>query len=613
MRNRSSAALIRQVLDPTVYSLLETSWASPVPPGRSIEWILDHLLVPPPITTLRVNAVDAEKVEDVIATATKLFYPRDVQRHSLLDDVLIVNHDTVSSSEGLPSRTKQREDPRAKECFVNSDRGCSTNCHAATSISTRTRTVAAGQESQFQRDNKDHDEVVLRTDQRKGLKENGCGQLPVILVDRRCGQAVLRGAHVFSGGVLASEPHLRVGEMVEVFTLPGRLHKSKLAVECANVQRNQEMSSIHSSAVAAQPSELPLHGQKSQEADAHHASEDIRAGGEERSTSADKSDPESNGELRGGDCDCGRSEAQNDETEQEHLASVLRGTYLRAALPERVRKTGIFCGRGIIRQNLGQVYAGKPGIAVEMESAIDLSTLPACLVAQNLPSIVVGHVLSPQPGERVLDMCAAPGGKTLHLATLMKGHGLIVAVERSKTRAEKLRSFLSTSSHASIVEIVCGDSAKGTWQSTQLGMGSHGRDFIGYFDRVLADVPCTALGLRPRIDFEGLTDRVVLAAAKYQREFLKSGCQLLKTGGTLVYSTCSVSRAENEENVAWALRHLPLMLEPAEPFVGTHTFENGDRGARLFPPGEAEKLQRFCPSGNTIGFFIAKFLKTGTG
>ncbi|KEP61275.1 UNVERIFIED_CONTAM: NOL1/NOP2/sun family protein [Hammondia hammondi] len=611
MRSRSSAASIRQVLDPTVYSLLETSWASPVPPGRSVEWILDHLLVPPPITTLRVNAVDAKKVEDVVAAATKLFYPRDVQRHSLMHDVLIVNHDTVNSSEGLHSRTKQREDPRAKKSFVSSDRGHSSNCQAATPISTRAKTVAAGQESQVQRDNKDHDEAVLRTDQRKGLKENGGGQLPVILVDRRCGQAVLRGAHVFSGGVLASEPHLRVGEMVEVFTLPSRLHKSKLAVECASVQRNREMSSLNASTVAALRSELPLHRQKLPGADAHHVSEDIRAGGEERSTSADKSEPASNGGLRG-DGDCGRSEAQNDETEQEHLASVLRGTYLRAALPERVRKTGIFCGRGIIRQNLGQVYAGKPGIAVEMESAIDLSTLPACLVAQNLPSIVVGHVLRPQPGEKVLDMCAAPGGKTLHLATLMKGQGLIVAVERSKTRAEKLRSFLSTSPHASIVEIVCGDSAKGTWQSTQLGKGSHGRDFIGYFDRVLADVPCTALGLRPRIDFEGLTDREVLAAAEYQREFLKSGCQLLKTGGTLVYSTCSVSRAENEENVAWALRHLPLMLEPAEPFVGTHTFESGDTVARLFPPGEAEKLQRFCPSGNTIGFFIAKFRKTGT-
>ncbi|CBZ54899.1 putative NOL1/NOP2/sun family protein [Neospora caninum Liverpool] len=629
MRGPSSDASLRHILDPTVYTLLTTTWPSPVPPGRSVEWVLDHLLIPPSITTLRVNGVDVRTVEDAISTAESLYHPRVVQRHPLLDDVLIITHDSARSEEA-PSDHKRWEDPPGKEVSVDGggdaavfrvpssnekalDTGMrSANGRGAKVAGTHARTATV---EEPQAGGGRHgaptpvDEIGQTQGRLKGKGEES-GQYPVILVDRRCGQAVLRGAHVFAKGVLASEPHLKAGERVDVFALPGRLNPSKLAAKPYAPHR-KATGALHTDADQCRDGSQTRHN--SPGGYQPPLLEDTREAGRKRDcTNGAKPELVISEDLREAECDSARGETHPDGfAEHERLASVLQGTYLRAQLPERVRKTGIFCGRGILRQNMRQVYAEKTGVAIEMDRAVDLSRLPPCLVAQNLPSIVVGHVLAPQPGERVLDMCAAPGGKTLHLATLMKGQGHIVAVERSKTRAQKLRSFLCSSPHASIVEVVCGDSAKGTWRSTHVGAEASPGRRLGNFDRVLADVPCTALGLRPRLDFDGLTDRVVLSAAEYQREFLQSGCQLLKTGGTLVYSTCSISRAENEENVVWALGHLPLVLEPAEPFVGPHTFQSGDALAPLLPPGEAAKLQRFCPSGNTIGFFIAKFRKTG--
>lgn len=237
--------------------------------------------------------------------------------------------------------------------------------------------------------------------------------------------------------------------------------------------------------------------------------------------------------------------------------------------------------------------------------AIDLSSLPPCLVAQNLPSIVVGHVLNPQPGELVLDMCAAPGGKTLHLATLMSGRGVIIAVDRSRSRVQKLKNLAPKCPHGTMIETVFGDSAKCAWTSTKLS--AQAGELTGRFDRVLADVTCTALGLRPRLDFEDVTAEGIFATATYQREFIEAGCRMLKPGGVIVYSTCSITRQENEENVAWALDRLPLELEPAEPFIGT----SPDTAAvsQVLQAKHAALVQRFCPSADTIGFFIAKFRK----
>ncbi|XP_026193994.1 putative methyltransferase NSUN6 [Cyclospora cayetanensis] len=269
----------------------------------------------------------------------------------------------------------------------------------------------------------------------------------------------------------------------------------------------------------------------------------------------------------------------------------LRGAYIGEKDREAVERWGVFCGRGRLVQPLKEVFMHSKGQAICMQSAFDLSDLPASLVAQQLPSCLVGLVLSPQPGEHVLDMCAAPGHKTAHLASLMRNTGVLVALERSKKRAEDMLSLLARLG-APRVECIHADSTKDMWHCS-LGEASQ---LKSRFDKVLADVPCTGLGLRPRIVFDDVDARSVKAAALYQRQFLSKGTELLRPGGILVYSTCSISWEENEGNVEWALKKLPLDLEPAEPFYAAAERRH-----------EGSKVQRFCVAGDTIGFFIAKF------
>ncbi|PNI30454.1 NSUN6 isoform 8 [Pan troglodytes] len=200
--------------------------------------------------------------------------------------------------------------------------------------------------------------------------------------------------------------------------------------------------------------------------------------------------------------------------------------------------TKVFLGNGISELSRKEIFSGLPelkGMGIRMTEPVYLSpsfdsVLPRYLFLQNLPSALVSHVLNPQPGEKILDLCAAPGGKTTHIAALMH-------------------------------------------------------------------------------------DQAV---------------QLLKPEGVLVYSTCTITLAENEEQVAWALTKFPcLQLQPQEPQIGGE----GMRGAGLSCE-QLKQLQRFDPSAvplpdtdmdslrearredmlrlankDSIGFFIAKFVK----
>ncbi|CAH7292333.1 Nsun6 [Phodopus roborovskii] len=237
--------------------------------------------------------------------------------------------------------------------------------------------------------------------------------------------------------------------------------------------------------------------------------------------------------------------------------------------------TKVFLGNGISELSRKDIFNGIPalkGIGIRMTEPIYLSpsfdnVLPSYLFLQNLPSAVVAHVLNPQPGEKILDLCAAPGGSP---------------------------PFLPES-----------------------------------FDRILLDAPCSGMGQRPNMACTW-TLKEVTSYQPLQRRLLNVAVKLLKPGGVLVYSTCTITLAENEEQVAWALTTFPcLQLQPQEPQIGGE----GMVGAGL-SQGQLKQLQRFDPSvvplqdmdtdclGDTkgedmiwlankdcIGFFIAKFLK----
>jgi 16S rRNA (cytosine967-C5)-methyltransferase len=185
---------------------------------------------------------------------------------------------------------------------------------------------------------------------------------------------------------------------------------------------------------------------------------------------------------------------------------------------------------------------------------------------QDEASILIGHLLAPRPGERVADLCAAPGGKTTHLAQLMGNRGEIVAVDPHAGRLRLLRAACQRSG-IGIVEVVSAEA-----QTLRRP---------GRFDRVLVDVPCSNLGVlrrAPELKWQRReSDLSALAAT--QAAILEAAAPLVRPGGVMVYSTCSLEPEENEAVVgAFRAAHPEFSLfspgpdEPAAPFVDASGF-----------------------------------------
>jgi 16S rRNA (cytosine967-C5)-methyltransferase len=157
------------------------------------------------------------------------------------------------------------------------------------------------------------------------------------------------------------------------------------------------------------------------------------------------------------------------------------------------------------------------------------------VMPQSRASMLVARTLDPLPGEQVLDLCAAPGAKTTHLAALMGGEGELVAVEAHAGRAAALSETCARMG-AGHVRVLQAD-------GRELDAG-----FEGKFDRVLVDPPCSGLGTlqsRPDLRWQERRSRLGELAGK-QLELLRAGAAALRPGGSLVYSVCTVSRAEQE-------------------------------------------------------------------
>jgi 16S rRNA (cytosine967-C5)-methyltransferase len=166
------------------------------------------------------------------------------------------------------------------------------------------------------------------------------------------------------------------------------------------------------------------------------------------------------------------------------------------------------------------------------------------LMPQARGSAVVARVLAPEPGERVLDLCAAPGGKTTHLAALMCGEGELVAVEVHPGRARAL-------------EETCRQMGADNVRVVQVDA----REFSDpqAFDRVLVDPPCSGLGtLQARPDLRWQPRRGQIAElADRQAQLLRAGAAQLRPGGSIVYSVCTISRQEADQVVDEFVAELP--------------------------------------------------------
>ncbi|MCD2492366.1 16S rRNA (cytosine(967)-C(5))-methyltransferase RsmB [Lacrimispora sp. NSJ-141] len=209
------------------------------------------------------------------------------------------------------------------------------------------------------------------------------------------------------------------------------------------------------------------------------------------------------------------------------------------------------------------------------------------LQVQDVSSMLAGMAAAPKEGDFVLDVCSAPGGKSLHAADLLHGTG---HVEARDLTAEKVRLIEENIGRSSLTNL----SAR-VWDALVLD-----KDKIASADVVIADLPCSGLGIIGRksdIKYK-MTEDAQKELVMLQRRILDVVWQYVKPGGRLVYSTCTVFSSENAENADWFTENYPFYTESLEEVLPKRFFtETTGQGKLQLLPGEK----------GTDGFFIARF------
>lgn len=162
---------------------------------------------------------------------------------------------------------------------------------------------------------------------------------------------------------------------------------------------------------------------------------------------------------------------------------------------------------------------------------------------QNESSVLVGHAMEPKPGELVYDLCSAPGGKSTHMAQLMDNQGQIIAVDQTEAKVELIRENTRRLG-ITIINAMVGDAS-----TIKLPLA----------DKVLVDAPCSGLGVlshRPDTRWSKSLQEI-RELSKIQKNILTNASQLVRPGGFLVYSTCTIEPEENQENISWFLNKYP--------------------------------------------------------
>lgn len=175
---------------------------------------------------------------------------------------------------------------------------------------------------------------------------------------------------------------------------------------------------------------------------------------------------------------------------------------------------------------------------------------------QDVSSMLVGDIAAPKEGDYVIDLCAAPGGKTLCIADKLKGTGRVDARDISRTKTDYIRENAIRQNFLNVVVT--------EKDATQLDS-----DSLEKADIVLADVPCSGLGVMGRktdIKYK-LNPAKIQELAGLQREILEQASTYVKPGGTLIYSTCTIGKEENQDNVEWFLENYPYELESLDPYL----------------------------------------------
>jgi 16S rRNA (cytosine967-C5)-methyltransferase len=248
-------------------------------------------------------------------------------------------------------------------------------------------------------------------------------------------------------------------------------------------------------------------------------------------------------------------------------------------------------GSGVSHQSETSILTYRQGVAVEIKRS--RTGLPSIMETpwyssgrihlQSLPAILTSHILDPKPGETIVDLNCAPGGKTSHISQLTGNQARIIGFDRNARKIEKAKELMQRMGCTNY-QLISHDSRYVD------------RDYNIRADRVLVDPPCTALGIIPKLAIETTAQNVENSAA-YQKQFLTAASHMTKKEGTIVYSVCTITKKECEDVAGFAEKELGLTLDNQFPILG----ENGFDRDRL--------TQRFSPDIHETGYFIARFVK----
>ena len=226
---------------------------------------------------------------------------------------------------------------------------------------------------------------------------------------------------------------------------------------------------------------------------------------------------------------------------------------------------------------------------------------------QSLSSMIPALVLDPRPREDICDMCSAPGGKTTQIAALTGNEAYLTACEMHAPRADKLQYNLRKLGASNV---------------TVMRVDARQLDDFFSFDRILLDAPCSGSGTLKAGDArtaKRFTPALVQKSQKSQRALLLKALGLLKPGGTLVYSTCSILACENEDIVSQCLRQMkrkgtfelqPILAEATEDADDENaqqpTFDTRQAAALPLLPTRLDGTLCLAPTDLYEGFFVAK-------
>ena len=212
------------------------------------------------------------------------------------------------------------------------------------------------------------------------------------------------------------------------------------------------------------------------------------------------------------------------------------------------------------------------------------------ITAQDESAMLAAVAAGIAGGESIIDVCAAPGGKSMHMADILKGSGQVSARDLTEAKVLKIQENLKRTGLKNVSAEV--------------------KDALVFYpedaqkaDIVMADLPCSGLGVMGRkADIKrSVTPEKITALAALQREILSVVQHYVKPGGVLIYSTCTVSKAENEENMQWFEEHFPFGLESLDAYVPEKVRnEHTKAGWIQILPGQYQ----------SDGFFIARFRRS---